>query len=500
MARQITSVHMLSVVALDRGAETPLYQQVYNGIRDGILKGQLAPSDRLPSTRDLSELLAVSRNTIKNAFEQLLAEGFLDARVGSGTYVNAQLPTEFLEARRWHRATSPPSTAPHRLSRRSQLFSGMEGDVVSSPTRDNAFHTGMPALDQFPYELWSQITAQQYRNLPLHLFSIVEDAAGYWPLRQAIASHLNLARGANCRPEQVVITTGAQQALFIVTQLLLDPGEAVWIEEPGYLGARNTLAAAGARIVPVPVDGQGLLVKDGIATEPAAKLVFTTPSRQFPLGATLSLSRRLALLRWASEAGAWIIEDDYDSEYRYAGYPLSCLQGLDTDNRVIYIGSFSKSLLPSLRIGYMVVPHDLVEMFTKALALVNVSVPVVTQAVLAEFMAEGHFYQHIRRMRTLYARRRDLFVTAIDEAVGGQIELGSSDAGMHVVGYLTDRTIDREVSSAARSAGIDVAPLSQFYIDDPRRSGLLLGYTAVAEDRIAYHVKRLSKVLHAISK
>ncbi len=494
MGKQVTSVHMMSLIALDRDSRTSLYSQIYSELREAILKGQLTPGGRLPSTRDLSETLGVSRNTVKYAFEQLLAEGYLDARVGSGTFINAQLPSDFLQVRQEQIRNPVISTAQRTLSARSIMFEDAEIDLASLPNQDFAFFS-VPALDHFPFELWGNLTAKQYRNLPLRMFGLVEDAIGYFPLREAIASHLNMVRGANCRPEQIVITTGAQQSLFVISQLLLDPGDIVWMEEPGYLGARMAFRASSAKVVPVPVDEHGLVIDEGMQREPNAKLIFTTPSHQFPLGSTLSLARRLELLRWAAKTGAWIIEDDFDSEYRYVGQPLSCLQGLDTDNCVIYIGTFSKSLFPSLRIGYIVLPNDLVELFKNARNVINANIPIVTQATLHQFINEGHFYQHIRRMRTLYARRLESLTDAISQYLEGIVKVGPHDAGMHLAGLLPDEISDQDVSLQARKVGIEVQPLSRFYLAQPQYSGLLFGFTAIPNGKIKENVKKLAQII-----
>jgi GntR family transcriptional regulator/MocR family aminotransferase len=314
-------------------------------------------------------------------------------------------------------------------------------------------------------------------------------------LREEIAAYLGAARAVECGWEQVIVVSGSQQALDLAARVLLDPGDAAWVEDPGYAGARGALIAAGARIVPVPVDEEGLRVSDGVRRAADARLAYVSPSHQYPLGATMSVSRRLELLAWASRTGAWVLEDDYDSEYRYTGRPLEALQGLDAEGRVIYLGTFSKVLSPALRLGYLVVPPDLVDPFSAARELTDRHSPLVEQAVLARFIAEGHFARHIRRMRTLYAERQDILVEAAAGDLRGLLDVRPAEAGMHLVGWLPDRTDDREAMRRAAARGVEAIALSMYGIEPPARGGLLLGYAAVGEAGIRAGVRRLAAAL-----
>jgi GntR family transcriptional regulator/MocR family aminotransferase len=325
------------------------------------------------------------------------------------------------------------------------------------------------------------------------------DPAGYQPLREAIAAYLGRSRGVRCDTEQVIIVAGSQQGLDLTARVLLDPGDAVWMEDPGYRGALAALTAAGARVVPVPVDDQGLDPVAGNRREAHARLVYVTPSHQFPLGVVMTVSRRLELLKWAARRGAWVLEDDYDSEYRYRARPLAALQGLDTEGRVIYIGTFSKVLFPSLRLGYLVVPLDLIDTFTTGLAHTSGQARLFEQLVLADFMNEGHFERHIRRMRGLYQERQRALVAAAERDLKGILEVAADEAGIHLIGWLPRGASDRAASRAAVAEGVYTPPLSFYCLMERRRGGLLLGYACIDEGEIDSGVRRLAKALKRIS-
>lgn len=479
--------------ALDTGAHEALYLQLYRQVRTAILAGQIAPGTRLPATRALAASLGVSRNTIISAFEQLLAEGYLQGRVGDGTYVSRALPEDTLLVKT--EQPRQPETAPRqrRLSQRGTTLAATPVTVTRTDGAPAAFRPGLPALDSFPDAVWGRLLNSRWRSRTSSLLGYGQPA-GYEPLREAIASYLRAARGVRCEAAQVLVVAGSQQALDLVARVLLDPGDAVLIENPGYLGARGALGAAGARLVPVPVDGHGLDVAAGAALGPA-RMAVVTPSHQFPLGVTMSLARRLALLEWAEQNDAWVLEDDYDSEYRYAGRPLAALQGLDTSGRVLYTGTFSKVLFPGLRLGYLVAPPDLVSAFVAARALIDRQSPTLDQAVLADFISEGHFARHIRRMRALYAQRQELLVGLARRNLCGLLEVEPAEAGMHLVGWLPQGNDDQIVSRNAAKAGIDVPPLSAYSTGLPVRSGVLLGYTALDEPTMRAGVAALRRSL-----
>lgn len=490
-------------VNLNASSGVPLYRQLYDELRAAILSEQLRAGTRLPSTRDLADELGVSRNTVMNAFDQLLAEGYVEGHIGSGTYVSRALPEEMICARANVRGASSPqargaSAQPRRggrsLSRRGAALAATPVSVSRRPEGVRPFRPGTPALDAFPFDVWSRLLARHWRQPSGDLLGYA-GAAGYGPLREAVAGYLGAARAVRCEPEQVIIVAGMQQAFDMAARVLLDPGDAAWVEDPGYLGARAALAGAGARIVPVPVDGDGLDVEAGAARAAEARLVYVSPSHQYPLGVTMTLARRLALLEWASRAGAWVLEDDYDSEYRYAGRPLAALQGLDREGRVIYLGTFSKVLFPSLRMGYMVVPRDLVDAFVVARALASRFSPTIEQAVLADFVNEGHFARHIRRMRALYAERQALLVEAARGELEGLLEVRPGDAGIHLIGWLHEGADDAAASRAAAERGLDAQPLSAFRMKQRGRDGLILGYAAYNERQIREGVRQLAAAL-----
>ncbi|MEM8529693.1 MAG: PLP-dependent aminotransferase family protein [Chloroflexota bacterium] len=486
-------------VRIDTTSPIPLYHQLYMSLRDAILSGQLTPGMRLPATRALASALQISRNTVVNAFDQLLAEGYLEGRVGDGTYVTRTLPDELLKVTQQPLVTTVEPTQDRRLSKRGELLARTTVTTEKQKGRSFAFRPGIPAFDAFPFDIWSRLAARRWRQPTGDLLNY-SDAAGYRPLREAIATYLGAARGVRCVPEQVLIVSGSQQGIDLAARVLLDPDDAVWFEEPGYLGARAALIAAEAQLIPVPVDEEGLQITKGLACCPNARMAYVTPSHQFPLGVTMSLARRLALLKWARHTGAWVLEDDYDSEYRYAGRPLASLQGLDNTGRVIYLGTFSKVLFPSLRLGYLVVPPDLVDPFTAARAIADRQAPILDQAIVTDFIEEGHFTRHIRRMRTLYAERQSLLVDLAQRELAGRLTVQASDAGMHLVGWLKDGTNDQVVSEFAATHGVDSPGLSEYHLDSSEKSGILLGYTAVEEQDIRIGVQDLEKALSAVDR
>ncbi|WP_422931888.1 PLP-dependent aminotransferase family protein [Singulisphaera sp. PoT] len=496
MAKGIPPVSLLAI-PLDAGSTTPLFRQLYEGLRGTILAGTLKAGSRLPASRTLSDELGVSRNTVMSAYEQLLAEGYLEGKVGSGTYVTRTLPEESLILK-GRRAKGPePAAKGGQPSRRGALLRATPAWVVRGSASPRPFRPGVPAMDTMPMDVWSSLAARHWRRATGHHLGY-GDPAGYRPFREAIAAHLRTARGVVCDVGQVVIVAGTQQALDLASRVLLDPGDSAWIEDPGYVGARGVLIGAGARLEPVPVDHEGMVVSEGIRRAPSARLAYVTPSHQYPLGVALSLPRRLELLAWARRADAWVLEDDYDSEFRYTGRPLASLQGLDRDGRVIYMGTFSKVLFPALRISYMVVPPGLVDAFLAALSLSGGSPPTHPQAVLADFLGEGHFLRYIRRMRTVYAERQDALVAAAREELSGLLTIRPSETGLQVMAWLDDAIDDRRASSLAAEAGIVAPPLSSYMLEPGAAQGLLLGYAAHAPKSIREGVRQLASALRRL--
>ena len=489
MARRSTAAH-LAALSLDPTAETPLYRQLYFAIREAILTGRLQPGTRLPSTRTLARDLAMSRNTAVSAYEQLLTEGYLDGRVGAGSYVSTVLPEALLQARRTPSQEPREPAGEPKLSRRGAMLAQLHAAQGSPP---QPFSLGLPELETFPFDDWARLLARRWRRPPKD-FLVGVDPMGYRPLREALARYLGAARAVSCDPDQILIVSGAQQALDLVARALIDPGDRVWVEEPGFSGTWSALLAAGAELTPVSVDDEGIDVAEGRRLSPDARLICVSPSHQYPLGRTMALRRRLELLDWAQAADAFVLEDDYDSEYRYAGRPLAALQGLDENGRVIYVGSFSKVMFPGLRIGYMVAPKALVEPFRAIRRLLDSHPASIAQAALADFITDGYLTSHIRRMRALYADRQKFFLDTVRTALGGRLNIEADEAGMHLVGYLPDDTDDAALSKRAAAAGVVAFPLSAFYRETPKRRGLLFGYAGVTEVETRRAIERLATV------
>ena len=454
------------IVPLDRRLSTSLHRQLYDGYREAILDGRLRAGQRLPSTRTLARDLRLSRMPVVLAFEQLLAEGYIESRVGAGSFVATTL-------RDRSRSAAPARAPGRRVVPRTLPATPPEPWLnVWGPLR-----VGQPGLDQFPAELWGRLVARRSRVLPRRQLSY-GDSMGYAPLREALAAHLRTVRSVRCTAEQIMIVSGSQQALALASLALLSAGDAVWTEEPGFSGARDAILLAGARPIAVPTDEDGLNVAAGIARCDRARAAYVTPSHQYPLGTIMTVQRRLQLLAWARRRGAWIFEDDYDSEFRYDNQPVASLQGLDTDQRVIYIGTFSKVMFPALRVGYVVIPLDLVSRFRRVRgAMDNFPAPLY-QAVLHDFMTEGHYARHVRRMRAVYAERRRLLVAEIERELGNSVTIVGDRAGLHLVVLLDASLDDRAIATAAAQRGLSVIPLSSCYAGKPTRSGLLLGYGA----------------------
>ncbi len=475
----------------------PLYRQLYEQLRNIILNGQLPPGTKLPSTRGLSDELSIARNTVLNAYDQLLAEGYLKGRVGSGTYVASELPDELLQVRANANLSGISNRASRTLSRQGDLVARSSVSEPHDFAVPKAFRPGLMAMSVFPFKLWARLWGRQWRRRSLDLLGY-GDPTGYRPLRLITAEYLKVARGIRCDADQIIVVAGSQQALTIATRVLLNEGDEVWMEDPGYPGAHAAFRGAGARVLPIPVDIQGLDIDHGVLHGDDAKLVYATPSHQYPLGVTMTLSRRLELLDWSRRSNAWILEDDYDSEFRYTGMPLAALKGLDTEGRVIYIGSFSKMLFPSLRLGYMVVPPDLVDTFAATRALIDRGSSSLDQAVLAEFISEGHFARYVRRARMLYAERQKTLVDAATDKLEGLLEVPPSDSGMHLVGWLPEGLDDLIAYKKAAQHNVEAPPLSVYYTESPERGGLLLGYTGVDTCEIKEGVNRLSHALESL--
>jgi GntR family transcriptional regulator / MocR family aminotransferase len=480
------------MITIDRKAAKALHQQIYEAYRKAVVDGRLHPGQRILSTRALASELGISRFPVLNAYAQLLAEGYFESRVGAGTVASSSIPDEVMSSVPTSTRFSGTRSGPRPFARRSSILSG----VKSSPwlRGSGAFTVGQVASDEFPLQVWRKLVARRSRDMDASSFHYGEQM-GSKALRETIATYLRTARSVQCEAAQIMIVSGSQQALEISALCLLDPGSRVWVEEPGYQFARDAFALTGCDLVPVPVDEEGLDVAAGIERCRKARAVFVTPSHQFPLGVTMSASRRLQLLDWAQSSGAWIIEDDYDSEYRFESSPIASLQGLDTDGRVIYIGTFSKVLFPSLRLGYVVIPPDLIERFLTLRRATDLGPPGFYQEVVANFIDEGHFARHIRRMRVLYRERRSALVDSLSNEFGPMVEVLGGEAGMHLTVTLPHKIRDLEIAELAARQNLWIWPLSPSYLGEASRSGFILGFGSTTAEDIPRAVRKLRKLL-----
>jgi GntR family transcriptional regulator/MocR family aminotransferase len=475
------------------GAEgLSLRDQIYKTCLTAIVDGRLAEGVRLPSARQLAEDWRISRNTVDDAIAQLQVEGFLVRRVGDGTFVAAQtrkLPPMRAKMRR-----------PSVLGRRALAGLSASGRGATSSYTPNSvpraepFLAGMPALDAFPLALWRRLAARRWRVSGGGLLGYFP-SLGHGPLREATARHLANSRGVDCEPEQIMILNSSMQAVDLVSRVLLERTDIVWIEDPCFPNLRSVLAMSGVRIASVPVDAHGLNVQEGIRRAPSPGLVYVTPSCQYPTGVTLSLERRLALLRFAETSGAWILEDDYQSEFTYSGRPIASIHSLDRNERTLYVGNFTNSVFPSLRLAYLVLPMALVSAFEAVRRQLDDHTHGYMQTVLADFMDGGHFSAHLRKMRSLYHERRDALVAAYDHAMPGTAVLGPATSGMNVALHLPAQLADQAVAARAAASGLRVLPLSRYASGSQPLNGLLLGYTALTERRIAAGMVRLARVI-----
>jgi GntR family transcriptional regulator / MocR family aminotransferase len=486
-------------LSLDHNSPIPLHRQVYAELRRSILAGRLLPGQRLPSTRSLSLTLSISRTTATQGYEQLLSEGYLEARRGSGTFVCAQLPDTLLNTA----AIDPIDPSKSSAIRLSQYARSMKGNPLvlqTYPDAEISFRYGRPALAQFPIGLWRKLLSR-HCSADTGWLDYALDAQGDLGLRTAIARYLGRARAVQCDPSQIVLTNGTQQGLDLILRVLTEPGDTIALEDPGYLSARKVFLSHRVNLLPIPVDASGLVVEyltqlTTPGVEPPVRLLSVTPSHQFPTGATLSLSRRLALLQWAQQTGAMIIEDDYDSEYRYGDQPMPALQGLDSSDSVIYMGTFSKVLFPSLRIGYLVLPSQLVPFVAQAKWLSDRQMPMLEQKVLTDFIEAGHLESHIRKMRSHYDRRRQVLVQTLQQCFGTQVTVLGEKAGIHVMVRFSLDLSGVEIMARSLQAGVGIVPASPCYLADGAGDReFILGYGELEEGTIVEGIQRLAIAL-----
>lgn len=470
----------LDILSVDRDSAEPMHRQIYGALRRYILDGRIAAQTLLPSTRSLAEDLKVGRNTVIAAYDQLLAEGFIESRGGSGTWVAPIMPDRIM-------AVAPKRPcSPRRLSRRGETI--VQGPQPPRNAGVINFHPGVPETASFPFSIWSSLLVRNSRSRDESLLGYLS-FAGHAGLRQTIASNISLSRGIDCTADQVIVVTGAQAALDLVARVLADEGDHLWMEEPGYLGAKSAFLAAGARLAPLKVDRRGWYLSD--PQLPPPRLIYVTPSCQWPFGTIMRIEERLQLLDIAERHGAWIVEDDYDGEYRFRGRPVPALAGLDHADRVVYVGSFGKTLIPALRIGYLIVPKELSESFDRAVSITGQFAPLILQATVDDFIKQGYFATHLKRMRRLYARRQANFVRLCEQHLGDWITVSENDSGMQLLASFRQPFKDTDVVAAALKEGLDVQGISMNYHSTEPEHGLLLGYAAMDERQITKAVLAL---------
>ena len=479
---------IMALISVDRRARKPLHRQIYDSFRHRIILRQLRAGELVPSSRSLARELRVSRLPVLNAYAQLLAEGYFESRVGAGTFIATSLPSQ---PRSLGAEQARINNTSRRISSRAAAMPAYERPVWAGSL--GPFQIGQPDLHSFPMDIWSKLIARYSRRVQVKGLQY-GDPMGLPELRETIAVYLRTARGVHCEADQIMIVSGSQQALDLTTRVIVDPGAAVWVEEPGYWLVHHVLRAAGCRSVPVPVDAEGLNVAAGIRLSRKARAAFVAPSHQYPLGVTMSATRRLQLLEWAQRAGAWIVEDDYDSEYRYNSKPIASLQGMDHHDRVIYIGTFSKVMFPALRLGYIVIPPDLVERFAAMRQSMDLCPSHIPQAVMLEFMREGHFARHIRRMRPIYAERREVLVTELARAFGEGAEIVGDEAGLHLALLLPKLRNDRQLAARAAKESLWLSPLSASYVGKSPRHGFVLGFGNTRANQIPAAVRQLKRL------
>lgn len=487
---------LLTGINLDRSSSVPLYRQFYLQLRKQILGGHLPGGTRLPSTRTLCKELGLSRITLLNAYDQLTAEGFLAPRSGAGTYVGDEWESRDRAADTTRKPVRLSSLGQSLHSLRSEHFGGVSY-AAWAPDCPTSFLPSHPAYDAFPMPVWKRLINRHLRQPSKALLGYGE-LKGLLRLREAIVDYLFDARGIECTTDQVVIVSGAQQAFNILGMLLLDPQDGVWMEDPGHIAARIAFQAQGGRLVPLRIDDQGIDVQQGLRECPDARLAFTTPSRQHPLGTTMSYARRQELIDWAGRGHGWIVEDDCDSEFRYVGRPLPALFAMDQWDKVIYVGTFSKVLYPSLRLGYVILPEALVEPFCAIRAVMDRSPSTLHQSTVADFMLEGHFLSHIRRMRTLYQERQASLLKALQDQLGGLLQVGPVEAGLHLIGWLNDKTDDQTLALGLSRQQIYTYALGDYCLKRYLPPGLLIGFAGTPQQQAREQVQGMARALAAL--
>lgn len=489
------------VLNLDRTSRVPLYRQLVQGIRRAILEGRLKAGEKLPASRTLAKSLNVSRFTVTQSYEQLIGEGYLETLGGSGTYISPQIPDRWLQSELQESSDSysfPLSngqkTKSPILSQYGKSLISIDSLQVSEPEGTISFRYGNPAIAHFPIQQWRRLIGRYCHNSP-DLLNYPADSAGYFPLREAIANYLGRSRAVRCTPEQVIIVNGSQQALNLIARLTLEPKDWIAVEDPGYLGARHCFTSQSVNLEAIPIDSEGLDVDFLARCDRNFKLVYVTPSHQFPTGVTLSLKKRIALLQWAQTTKTLIVEDDYDSEYRYESQLIPALQGMDRSQSVIYLGTFSKTMFPSLRIGYLVVPPSWISYISKAKWLCDRSTSLLEQYALTDWINEGHFERHLRKMRQLYNLRRQVLIAAFAKHFGGdRVTILGANAGIHVMARIATDIPDSIIVKKAAAVGVGLVSARKYYLNPSHQGEFIFGYAQLEQVQIEQGVIKLAEI------
>ncbi len=493
MPKQLEEIPLVGIKLLP-GLKKPLYQQLYEQLRIAILEKRFGGGKKLPGTRALAASLGLSRNTVNLAYEQLMIEGYIQGEIGAGSFITENLPEKML---------IPKAGISYKGHNKNfNLINFNIGSDALNFSKKNSmledvkpFRNGVPALSEFPFDAWTKISNRVWRNLHPKFLSY-GDTAGFKQLRIAIADYLKTYRAVNCTFEQILIVNGSQQGLDLIGRVFLNKKNKVWIEDPGYSGARISFLSTGAKLYPVPLTKEGIDLDFAVKNYPSPALVYTTPSHQYPLGYTMSISVRLKLLEWAKANGTWIIEDDYDSEFRYSGNPLQSLQGLDASSNVIYLGTFSKVLFPGLRLGYLVLPsQELMEQFIAAKTITDRQTSIIEQIIVSIFIEEGYFTKHLRRMRMLYKERQEFLISEINNELNSVVNVKKDDAGMHLIGWLNTNINEKKVSEELIKNNIYINSLSGYSMKFKMQAGLILGYTAFDKKTIHNGIQKMARIL-----
>ncbi len=490
MAKKSIEINLAGIKIIKNSAAPPLYSQLYEQFRQMILSKRLRPGDRLPATRDLAIELGVSRTIITQSFEQLILEGYLLGKTGSGTFVADVLPDSLINAATSEKKNFVPDNG-KSFEKTADLIPEELLHRNCNKEDVTPFQTGHAALDLFPYNIWYEVSKKVFKNLKQYPLGY-EESIGYEPLRNEIAKYLRISRAVKCEAEQIIIVNGSQQGLNLIVQCLLKRGDRIWMEDPGYHGMKFACLNRNVTICPVPVEKDGINVNFGISKYPEAKLAYVTPSHQFPLGVTLSLNKRLQLLEWANQRNMWILEDDYDSEFQYEGQPLASLQGLDNNGTVIYSGTFSKVLFPGLRLAYIVLPTiEMVYELKKVKGMMDRQSPILDQIILSKFIEEGHFLRHIRKMRLLYSERRKILVKLIEENLSDYLTVEPSASGMNITASLSEKIDVQKLKEEAKINGVIVPFINDYTLENFIKPSVTLGFTGFTKYILKTGIQKL---------